>query len=85
MVHIGMKPPICCICQKNLENFDTEGLIQFKKRKSDFAWDKRVRKEHIVGHPPYTEWFCAKHFELAKKYEHLTKPEALSKIREEIM
>ena len=40
-----MKPPICCICYKRLNNLDKGGLIYFKKRRSDKKWDKKMEKD----------------------------------------
>ncbi|MHA1649393.1 MAG: hypothetical protein ACTSYB_04285 [Candidatus Helarchaeota archaeon] len=70
-----MKPPICCICDKR---FDTSegGLVYFKKRASDLEWDKKV-EAGLVGHPPYAEWFCGKHYAKAKELSHLTIDEAM--------
>ena len=61
-----MKPPICCVCDKNLDHPNEGELIYFKKRKSDIDWDKRMEKIQGVGHPPYAEWFCKEHYEKAK-------------------
>ncbi len=58
------------------------GLIYFKKRPSDIAWQDRMDKENMVGHPPYAEWFCGEHYERAKKVQHLTIDEALKIIEQ---
>ncbi len=39
--------------------------------------EKKMEKGGMIGHPPYVEWFCEKHFDKAKSLNHLTKPEAL--------
>ena len=57
--------------------------IYFKKRKSDKKWAKMMEKKGMVGHPPYAEWFCGKHYESAKALEHLTIDEALKILRKE--
>lgn len=75
-----MKPPICCICDKRLEN-DEGGLIYFKKRPTDLEWDERMKKPGMVGHPPYAEWFCEAHYSKAKEFCELTIDEALKMVR----
>ncbi|MHA1752266.1 MAG: hypothetical protein ACTSXT_14560, partial [Candidatus Helarchaeota archaeon] len=66
-----MRPPICAICDKKLDKNDG-GLIYFKKRPSDIEWDKKMEEKGMVGHPPYAEWFCKKHYQIAKKLQNLT-------------
>ncbi|NVM17236.1 MAG: hypothetical protein HWN80_05925 [Candidatus Lokiarchaeota archaeon] len=66
-----MKPPICCICNKDLEYPNDGGLIYFKKRPSDKKWDKLMEENGMVGHPPYAEWFCKDHFEKANELKEL--------------
>ena len=75
-----MKPPICCICSKRFE-MEEGGLVYFKLRHSDIEWKTRMEKEGMVGHPPYAEWFCDKHYEKAKNLNHLTISEALKHFR----
>ena len=77
-----MRPPICAICDKEFDP-DAE-LVTFKATEESREFDRRVREEGIVGHPPNREWFCRKHVEIAKKMMELTRSEALSKIRENI-
>ncbi|MFX1289551.1 MAG: hypothetical protein ACFFAG_01205 [Promethearchaeota archaeon] len=72
-----MKPPICRICDKELEETDDGGLVYFKKRQSDREWEKRMEEIEGLGHPPYAEWFCKKHFQRADKLKHLSIDEAL--------
>lgn len=76
-----MKPPICCICNKDLKPGEG-GLIYFKKRKSDIQWEKRMKKIKGVGHPPYAEWFCNMHYKCAKEISHLTIDQAIRKVKE---
>jgi hypothetical protein len=66
-----MKPPICCICDKNLDYPDDGGLIYFKKRSLDKKWDKIMEENGMVGHPPYAEWFCKDHFKKANELKDL--------------
>ena len=75
-----MKPPICRICDKKLADMDDGGIIYFKKRPSDIEWKKRMEKIGGVGHPPYAEWFCKKHYEKANKLKHLSIKEALNEL-----
>lgn len=67
-----MRPPICRICDNKLTDMNDGGLIYFKKRPSDLEWEKRIEEIGGVGHPPYAEWFCKKHFEKANELKHLT-------------
>ena len=66
-----MKPPICCVCDKELVDLDEGGLIYFKKRVSDIEWEKRMKEIGGVGHPPYAKWFCKKHYKKANELIHL--------------
>jgi hypothetical protein len=72
-----MKPPICHICGKRMEDIDDGGLIYFKKRSSDMEWEEKMKKIGGVGHPPWAEWFCAKHYDRAKELSHLTISEVM--------
>ncbi len=67
-----MRPPICCICDKKLVDLDEMCLIYFKKRLSDIEWEKKIKEIGGVGHPPYAEWFCKKHYEKANELSYLT-------------
>ncbi len=85
-----MKPPICVVCDKDLKEnsiFDEKtekisGLLTFKKIESDYEFDRRVREENIIGHPPYVEWFCEDHYIEAKKLIHLPRKEAIKILSE---
>ncbi len=77
-----MKPPICCICHKRLDDPDEGGLIYFKKRLSDKKWDKKMEKNGMVGHPPYAEWFCGEHYEKANELKDLPIDKAMKMINE---
>ena len=76
-----MKPPICIICDKRIPQ-EEGGVIYFKKRKSDVEWVKRMERTGSVGHPPYAEWFCKKHFKAAKELEELTITEAMQILKD---
>jgi hypothetical protein len=79
-----MRPPICGICDKDMyDNPDGSmdgGLIYFKKRPSDIEWEERMEMTGGDGHPPWAEWFCAKHHDKAKELSHLQIDEAMCKI-----
>ena len=72
-----MRPPICCICKKRMNDVEDGGLIYFKKRASDIEWIKKMEEKGMVGHPPYAEWFCNDHHKEAIKLKHLTIEEAM--------
>ena len=73
-----MKPPICCICDKRLNDTDEGGLIYFKKRPSDEEWIKKMEEKGMVGHPPYAEWFCKDHYKKVWDLKHLTIDKAIN-------
>ncbi|TFF97484.1 MAG: hypothetical protein EU541_08155 [Promethearchaeota archaeon] len=77
-----MKPPICCICNKRIKNFENAGLVSFKKRSSDIEWEEKMEREGKVGHPPYADWFCKKHYEKANKLSYLPIHKALKQFDE---
>jgi hypothetical protein len=72
-----MKPPICIICDKKLAEKDDGGLIYFKKCRFDIKWEEKMEKIGGLGHPPYAEWFCKKHYDKANELKHLTIDKAL--------
>ena len=74
-----MRPPVCVICGRDLK--DSGGLIYFRKRPSDIAWQKHMDEKNMVGHPPYAELFCDEHLEKAQQARHLTIDEACKVIR----
>ena len=43
--------------------------------------NKKFKQPGFVGHPRGLAWFCDKHYQLAKKYAHLTLKEAVEKIK----
>ena len=75
-----MKPPICCICDKDLLS-DKGGLVHSKKSPEDLQWDKKMEQDDFVGHPPYAAWFCENHYDVAVKYKHKTYKEAVTQIK----
>jgi len=72
-----LRPPICRICDKKLADLNDGGLIYFKKRLSDIEWEKKMEEIGGVGHPPYAEWFCKKHYYDTNELKHLIIDEAL--------
>jgi hypothetical protein len=78
-----LRPPYCVICDKDFRDSEEGGLIYFKKRPSDEEWVKTMEEKNMVGHPPYAEWFCGKHYESAKALEHFTIDEALKILKKE--
>ena len=73
-----MKPPICEICHEDF--FEKGGLIYFKEDEADIAHNKILNQPGYVGHPSNAFWFCEKHYENAKKLQHLTKKEAFKRL-----
>jgi hypothetical protein len=78
-----MRPPECCICGIDFRDEDEGGLIYFKKRPSDEEWIIEMEEQNMAGHPPYAEWFCTKHYDSAKRFEHLTIDEALEILKKD--
>jgi len=76
-----MRPPICYICDKTLDSPDDGGLIYFKKRASDIEWEEKMEKEGMVGHPPFAEWFCEKHYEKAFELKELPIDRAMKQLQ----
>jgi hypothetical protein len=77
-----MRPPVCVICDEDIGE-NEGGLVYFKKRFSDRVWERKMERIEGVGHPPYAEWFCERHYLKAKELENLTIDKALNKIHEE--
>jgi len=78
-----LRPPECAVCGK--EFFDEGGLIYFKKRDSDIQWDEKMKKNNMIGHPPYAEWFCGEHIKIAQKYKFMTITDAMQEITKETL
>lgn len=79
-----MKPPICEICNKRIEDMEKGGLVYFQKTKKDKEWDKRCEEEGFVGNPPYASWFCEDHYLIAKKFSALPKRVAVVSVKREL-
>ncbi|MCG3216040.1 MAG: hypothetical protein KAS63_04960 [Candidatus Heimdallarchaeota archaeon] len=77
-----MKPPLCVICYKEFLDSDEGGLVYFKKRNSDERWEKMMSEEDLIGHPPYADWFCEKHYTAAKELQNLPLNEAVKILNE---
>lgn len=77
-----MRPPECCICDREFNPQEEGGLIYFKRRPSDEAWDRDMKEKGYVGHPPYAEWFCKDHYDIAHDLKHLPIDEALQLIKD---
>ncbi len=75
-----MKPPICHICRKPLDE-NSGGLVYFKKTASDLEWDRKMSAPGMIGHPPYAAWFCDKHYAMAENFSELTLAEAVKNIK----
>jgi len=80
-----MRPPICALCDERLsEDDDQGGLVSFARTESDQDWLRRSQAEPgFVGHPPWQEWFCGRHIEAARELQHLSRGQALRRIREQ--
>ncbi len=76
-----MRPPICCICDKELDSPDDGRLIYFKKRASDREWDEKMERKGMVGHPPFAEWFCETHYKRAFELKDLTIDKAMKQLQ----
>ena len=72
-----MRPPICEICDRDFNPDKEGGLLYFKETPEGRAFEKQVREEGIVGHPPDAGWFCGKHYDEAEKLLHLTFSEVI--------
>jgi hypothetical protein len=79
-----MKPPICAYCHSRFSLSKTAGkLVYFKESEADKQYNERFRTGRMVGHPAGRDWFCEKHVEEASSLKHLTKKEALMKMKED--
>ncbi|MBN1330303.1 MAG: hypothetical protein JXA54_12590 [Candidatus Heimdallarchaeota archaeon] len=73
---------MCRICDKDLDE-NEGGLVSFKKRFSDKVWERKMKRIHGVGHPPYMDWFCEKHYQRAKDLKDLTIDKAMAVMNSE--
>ena len=77
-----MRPPVCAVCDADLEPNEGGGLVGFRRRPEDEAWHRRSQEEPgFVGHPPDVEWFCAEPIDAARELSHLDLGEALRVLR----
>lgn len=77
-----MRPPICSICRKRFQaQAQLAGLIYFKLSEADQAYNATMKAEKKVGHPRGRDWFCNRHYPIAKAYKHLVLKDALPKIK----
>lgn len=75
-----MRPPICAICDEDLG--PDGGLLSFRLDDTARDWHARANAEPgFVGHPPEQEWFCETHLEPASELTHLTRGQAISRMR----
>ncbi len=80
-----MRPPICVICHTDFRHSTKKGeMIEFKLSEKDKEYNQRFKQKGFVGHPAGKEWFCGKHIEAARKYQHLTLSEAIERIKNPI-
>lgn len=76
-----MRPPICAVCHARFGP-DDGGLVSFALDDDARAFHaKKKATPGFVGHPPEKEWFCAAHVDAARQLSHLTRAEALTKLR----
>ncbi len=78
-----MRPPECVICGNDFEPGDKGGVLNFKKRFSDYVWERKMKRIGGVGHPPYAEWFCEEHYTRAEELTSMTINKAMEILREE--
>lgn len=76
-----MRPPICRVCNKRMEEDDKGGLIYFAKRPSDEEWGEKMKEKGWIGHPPYADWFCEDHYDKAKEFSHLSIDKAMKEMK----
>lgn len=70
-----MKPPICEICIKHLNEdcLGESGLVWFK--------DYQDLPPGMVGHPKGLGWFCGQHFKSAQSLNNLSKADAVRQLK----
>lgn len=72
-----MRPPICEVCDKDLERTDG-ALLEFR---NDSPATDVADGTAGVGHPAHMGWFCLEHREDAEALRHLRQNEAVREIR----
>ena len=79
---VRMRPPRCAICKRNHRNSELEfKLVRFKLTEEEQKAKVAQKARGHVGHPPGVEWFCEEHYKKAKSLKHLSKTEAIAKMR----
>lgn len=81
-----MKPPVCAVCNREFDPAEEGGTVSFQRpddpRSGDHLDPAEVRRRGPpTGHPPHVEWLCGDHHAAAGALTHLTKAEALERIR----
>lgn len=71
-----MMPPSCGLCGRT----DGCDLVAFAKTAEDEEFERDVA-QGATGHPPRAEWFCGAHEAPARALAHLTRVEALARLR----
>ena len=78
-----MEPPICHLCGEDFratefrDDAQTGGLLHFAR-----APGQRELPEGWTGHPEHLGWFCRRHWAAASELVHLTRAEAVRRLRE---
>lgn len=78
-----MKPPICRICGKKLENGEGS-LVSFTLTESDRVWKAHMAKIGGIGHPPWMDWFCEKHIAKAQSLANYDIGTAITMMKQDI-
>lgn len=79
-----VRPPVCEICDADLDPADVNGgLVTFQPDDRSRDWRRRAAEEPgFVGHPPDTGWFCGAHIDAARAAARtLTFPEGMRRLR----
>lgn len=76
-----MKPPFCHIC--NFRGNDECHIVYFALTEA-MKKEQKEREPGFIEHPGNAEWFCEKHYEIAKNYVHLPLHQAMKEIRKDL-
>lgn len=79
-----VRPPVCEICDADLDPADVDGgLVTFQPDDDSRDWRRRAAEEPgFVGHQPDTGWFCGAHIAAARDAARtLTFPEGMRQLR----
>jgi len=77
-----MMPPCCCLCGADFFPPDGGDLVHFALTPQDAKDLKAMEANHISGHPPNAEWFCAAHLEQAQQLKGHALNAALQVLRD---